>query len=136
MRHQSYPINILVIEPSQNGKSTFIKKLCSAASVKGQDEPPVGEGTFSCTRDAAVYPISISTTTYRFVDTLTNKEIEILEDEGRILQHDIWKQKRARVEPVDPEAPEVHLRLIDTPGLDDSRGNDAENIQNVFEKLN
>ena len=127
------PVNVVVIGPSQNGKSTFINKLRSLAADPGS-EAKTGDGAERCTVDCRVYPLDLPMTRWRLVDTVTSGGIDIPEDEATIFEQ-LWKRKETRIIPTDEHCPRMQLRIIDTPGLDDSKGEDASHIEKVLKKL-
>jgi hypothetical protein len=130
---ETHPFNVLVLGCSQQGKSTFVQKLRDVAEVKSAHTPDIGGGASRCTCTVDVYPLSLSTTTYKLVDK-NGEEVEAARDERAIFEELAFRRDIA-VAPVDPDAPRMQLRLIDTPGLDDSEGDDAENIRKVLEAL-
>jgi hypothetical protein len=127
------PINVLVIGPTQNGKSTFINKFLSLSQVTWNGAE-VGNGFESCTTECGVYEVDMPTTPWKMVDAEKAFDIEIPEDEETIFSL-FARRKNMTVIPIDPNSPRVRLRLIDTPGLDDSKHRDAKNIQEVLQRL-
>lgn len=132
----SRPITVLVIGPTQNGKSTFINEVRSLASDPGP-EAKVGDGNFSCTKSCRMWDLDVPTTQYKLVSLRTGADVDIPKDE-ELLFGKIWRSSsptKCRLEPIDPSGPRIRLRLIDTPGLDDTDGRDAENIAALAECL-
>lgn len=127
-------VTILVIGPTQNGKSTFIN-MARSLSI-GDPTPPAGEGegSLSFTIACEAKELLIPRTSFKLVDPSNGRDIPIPDNEEDIFGL-VWKKKRYQVVPVVSEKPPVRLRIIDTPGLDDSRGLDAQHIQNVLQAV-
>ncbi|KAK0701759.1 hypothetical protein B0T26DRAFT_529462 [Lasiosphaeria miniovina] len=97
---------------------------------------------------AAPPKLASTTSKYRFQSTpyLTGKRgprsmypTSPSMDEQRVLDGNWWrKQSSSRFDIWlrDPDGPYLRLRLIDTPGLDDSANKDFENMQEVLTELN
>jgi hypothetical protein len=73
-------------------------------------------------------------TKYKLVDPRTSRDVEIPLEENLIFDQ-LWNNRDVSVEPVTTNGPRLQLRLIDTPGLDDSAGMDQENITSVLSFL-
>ena len=133
-------ITVLVIGPSQNGKSTFVNRLVNL-SVKSAPLAKEGDGNFKCTSACTVYDLEVPLTDYKLVEIDGGRDYEVpsLEEEEKILAGAWWrKQTRSRLAIKQRQAhgPLIRLRLIDTPGLDDSEGKDYENMEHVLGTLN
>ncbi|KAF5684302.1 hypothetical protein FCIRC_4005 [Fusarium circinatum] len=134
------PITVLIIGPSQNGKTTFINRLKKLAI----DEVPFGEegnGDFKCTTKCIFDDLDIPLTDFFLRDKITGKAYDVpdITDEDKILKDAWWRKQTANkyaIEPCRPDAPTIRIRLIDTPGLDDSDGKDFENMSDVLGTLN
>jgi hypothetical protein len=128
------PVTIVVIGPTQNGKSTFIN-FARSLSI-GDTTPPAGEGdgSLSFTMACEVKELLIPRTTYKLIDPSNGRSIPIPDNEEDIFGL-LWKKKRYQVVPEGSEKPPTRLRIIDTPGLDDSRGLDAQHIQKVLQAV-
>jgi hypothetical protein len=126
--------NVLVVGQTQQGKSSFISKLRELAECTGRG-PKIGLGGRSMTVDCDIYELSLSTTDYKligkqgeiFMPQLPKDEVDLYEQFAR--------DKNLTIKAVDEFAPHVKLRLIDTPGLDDSEGRDAEHMEKVLHML-
>jgi GTPase SAR1 family protein len=134
------PVTILIIGPSQNGKSTFINRIVSLAKNSVQTAAE-GDGNFKCTADCKIYDLEVPFTDYKLVHAQddTDYEVPSLDDEETFLTGAWWrKQTRSKykVVPKQPDGLCFRLRLIDTPGLDDSEGKDYENMGDVLGMLN
>lgn len=84
-----------------------------------------------------MWELDVPTTQYRLVNVRSGADINIPEDEEEVFGR-IWRSsspKKCRIDPIDPFSPRLRLRLIDTPGLDDTEGGDAENIAALSECL-
>lgn len=128
---------VLIIGPTQNGKSTFINKLRSLAL----DETPavaVGDGVHSETKMCTHRDLILPLTNWKLIDRMTGNDVPIPKDEHKLFST-IWRgttSSKCRIAPVDPTGPVVQLKVIDTPGLDDSDGDDNKNIEEVLRYLN
>lgn len=98
----------------------------------------MGEGLVSETKVCDDWELDIQITDYKLVDnspsskniTLPNTEKELLDEVGR------WNAHNSKIVAVNPQAAVVTFRIFDTPGLDDSDGDDAKNIIEVVGRLN
>jgi GTPase SAR1 family protein len=138
-RSRARPLTVLVIGPSQNGKSTFINRLIGLA-VNEVTLAKEGDGNFKCTSACTVYSLEVPLTDYKLV-TMDDKDYELpdLKDEEKILGGAWWKKQtrmKYAIKPCKRHGPVIQLRLIDTPGLDDSEGKDFENMKDVLGTLN
>lgn len=130
---EAKPVTVVVIGPTQNGKSTFIN-MARSLSKQSSDAVKIGNGSESCTVDCEAKDLLIPLTSYKLVDPSTGRDIPIPDDEEELFDS-LWGKKRYQVVPVGPERPPIRLRIIDTPGLDDSKGRDAEHIQKVLQAV-
>ncbi|KID81315.1 hypothetical protein MGU_11314 [Metarhizium guizhouense ARSEF 977] len=129
------PINVLIIGPTQNGKSTLINRIRNLADHGDTESARVGNGMTSLTTRCNVYDLHVPITKYKLVDMNNFTDINIPDDEGKLFELDgIWDNQDMDVQPIDQNAPRLHVRLIDTPGLDDSRGRDKD-MQNIWTVL-
>lgn len=134
------PVTILVIGPSQNGKSTFVNRLINL-SVRPPPHAKEGDGNFKCTSACTVYDLELPLTDYKLISIENGRDYDVpsIEEEEKILAGAWWKkQTKAKfaIKQRHHHSPLVRLRLIDTPGLDDSEGKDYENMKDVLEILN
>ena len=133
-------ITVLVIGPSQNGKSTFVNRLVSL-SVKSAPLAKEGDGNFKCTNDCTVYDLEVPLTDYKLVEIEGGRDYEVpsVEEEEKILAGAWWKKQtksRLAIKQRQSRGPLIRLKLIDTPGLDDSEGKDYDNMEHVLGMLN
>ncbi|KAK6510884.1 hypothetical protein TWF506_009975 [Arthrobotrys conoides] len=132
-------LNILLIGPSQNGKSTFINKIRQLSEYEPEEEGALeGDGSQSCTKTCKEHIMRFKRTRYKLVDIDTSQQIDVSEDDENHLFHKIWKKKTAEeceIIPLENNPRTITLRLIDTPGLDDSQGSDDRNIAEVMMHL-
>ncbi|KAK6334775.1 hypothetical protein TWF718_010221 [Orbilia javanica] len=132
-------LNILLIGPSQNGKSTFINKIRQLSEYEPEQEGALeGDGSQSCTKSCKEYTLRFRRTRYKLVDVETSQEIPVSEDNEDQLFRKIWKKKTiedCEILPLDNNPRTFTVRLIDTPGLDDSHGSDDRNITEVMMHL-
>jgi GTPase SAR1 family protein len=132
-------LSILIIGPSQNGKTTFINRMCSLALNK-VEKGEEGNRDFKCTTISKVYELDLPLSDYIMIDKQTGQVFnppDLSTDEDKVLKG--WRRmttSKYALELRDRRGPVVKIRLIDTPGLDDSEGKDFENMENVLEMLN
>ncbi|KAK3820266.1 MAG: hypothetical protein J3Q66DRAFT_336696 [Benniella sp.] len=131
--------NILLLGPTQAGKSTFIE------SVKRYADPSyvinterIGTGNESCTSEVRVEEVTTNLPIYRLYDLADgNREFDL----SRIKDERAFKKFLARDDDlslqaeVEPDSANVQFRIFDTPGLDDTHGNDIPNIAKVLSAL-
>ncbi|KAF3933327.1 hypothetical protein ABW19_dt0202042 [Dactylella cylindrospora] len=131
-------INILIIGPSQNGKSTFINKVRGLCVETEQEAALTGDGTGSCTKVCTEYNLRFPRTKYGLVDKVTREDISISEDNELEFFSKYWRKRTSRdteIYPLEESPSYINLRIIDTPGLDDSDGADDNNIAQVMQHL-
>ncbi|KAL8419276.1 hypothetical protein RB594_002480 [Gaeumannomyces avenae] len=130
------PICVLLVGPSQNGKTTLINRIIDLAAnhvERGQE----GNKTGKCTQTTAVYDLDVQLSQYAIFNKETGLEIpDITADEMSLIRN--WRKgsKDGELMLLNPHAHYVKLRLIDTPGLDDSEGKDYQNMESVLGALN
>ena len=134
------PLTVLVIGPSQNGKSTFVNRLVNLATNE-VSYAKEGDGNFKCTASCTIYDLDVPLTDYKLVNVQDGMDYNVpdLKEEDKFLGGAWWKkQTKAKyaIKPRKPHGPRIRLRLIDTPGLDDSEGKDYENLKEVLGTLN
>ncbi|KAK1750068.1 hypothetical protein QBC47DRAFT_418374 [Echria macrotheca] len=125
------PINILILGETQNGKSTLIKQL-GVYGRKRDNNIGIGNGNLSCTTEVGVYPLMTKLRTYyladrngrRIKDANFSDLVDYTEDDALV----------AANEP-DHGGKAFRFDLIDTPGLDDSSGNDMEIMANIIARV-
>ncbi|KAK0636073.1 hypothetical protein B0T17DRAFT_612857 [Bombardia bombarda] len=135
------PIVVLIIGPSQNGKTTFINRIIRMA---GNDVPYGREGdrNTKCTKAVSFFDVDVPTSEYVLIDREKRQVFDVPDiatDEDKVLGGGWWRRQRSDmydIRPRDPQAPYLRLRLIDTPGLDDSENKDFENMEDVLRTLN
>ena len=137
---KSSPLTVLVIGPSQNGESTLINRLINL-SLTHVDLAEEGDGNFKCNQECKIYTLEVPLTDYLLIDLNTGAEHEVPNphDEEHIFKEAWWKkQTRSKyaIRARQAHDPRIQLRVIDTPGLDDSEGKDFENMSNVLATLN
>ncbi|MCJ1286455.1 hypothetical protein MMC26_005800 [Xylographa opegraphella] len=127
--------NVLIIGPTQTGKSTFINRIRSLARIPGEYAPE-GNRISSKTTEAKSYLLDVPLTSYKLVDSKSGKDVRLPASEKAMLDT-LWAEPEDEiVVPVDSADPRLHLQIIDSPGLDDSDGNDFANIMEVVTLLN
>lgn len=132
---------VLVIGPSQNGKSTFINRLIDLSETNNVPLAGEGDGNFKCTYNCTAYDLEVPLTDYKLVQVGNGEDYAVpnSDREDEFLGAGWWrKQTRAKyaVKKCQPNGPRMRIRLIDTPGLDDCDGTDYENMEAVLKFLN
>ncbi|KAF3917692.1 hypothetical protein AA313_de0209778 [Arthrobotrys entomopaga] len=119
------PVNILVIGPSQNGKSTFINKIRELSLPTTQERAEEGNLGSSCTAFCSAYDFQFPRTRYRLFDHCEGEYIHVAEEDEETYFSKFWRKKTSEfceIQPIDNHPRYFNLRIIDTPGLDDSQG--------------
>ena len=130
------PFNVLVLGSTQAGKSSLIKKLQQLSVIEHGEEPAIGHGGISKTTEVTTYSLKIPFTEWQLVEKGSGTEIRVPRDEESLFKKKgLASRKDMTVEAINPEPEYVHLNLIDTPGLSDSAGRDAQHICKVLEIL-
>lgn len=134
-------VTVLVIGPSQNGKSTFINRLINLSSTNDVPLAREGDGNLKCTYGCTAYDLEVPLTEYKLVQVANGEDHAVpeLDMEDEFLGAGWWKkQTRSKyaVKKRQQDGPCMRLRLIDTPGLDDCGGRDYENMEAVLKFLN
>jgi hypothetical protein len=124
-------INVLVVGETQHGKSTLIKRLIQYAQLP-ETNIGIGTGNVSCTKEATPYAIETQLRSFHLVDIDTHERItEQPYDDLCDLTLD-----EAKVVPDEPVSHEkASFKFIDTPGLDDSDGDDMELMAGIVGKV-
>ena len=112
-------INVLVTGECQQGKSTLIRQLAQYADIPNLPIA-IGSGSIRCTTEVGNYDMPVTLREYQLVDPnnepIGNREytdlVELNHEEARI------------VELRGSKMPGYRFRFIDTPGLDDTFGED------------
>ncbi|KAK3169506.1 hypothetical protein OEA41_008890 [Lepraria neglecta] len=127
---EDLPINVLVVGETQNGKSTMIRQMGVYAGVPDINVK-IRFGNVSCTRNVGQYDISTALRRYYLTD-LNGKGIKKKDYSDLV---DLMNDD-AKVVAATPEdgGKVVKLTFFDTPGLDDSDGNDMEIMANIVGK--
>ena len=123
-------VNVLVVGESQEGKSTLIKQLNKYGDLPNVDIK-IGDGNMACTKTVKEYLVNVVPLEFRLVDingeTITGLSYpdfcDLSASEARV------------VEIEDPDATKVRFNFIDTPGLDDSEGEDISNMANIIGRI-
>ncbi|KAG0237708.1 hypothetical protein BGW42_000114 [Actinomortierella wolfii] len=128
--------NVLILGPSQSGKSTFVENLKKYINPE-YTMRETGGGNCSHTTELTPTTVTTSLPPYGFFDEY-DREIELSKITKRNVYHrhiddDIYRSTR----PVfDSNSRNYTFNILDTPGLNDTtQGNDIANIANIFTRL-
>ncbi|KAK0636074.1 hypothetical protein B0T17DRAFT_612858 [Bombardia bombarda] len=125
------PINILILGETANGKSTLIKQL-GVYGKKRNNDIGIGNGNLSCTTEVGIHPLSTKLRTYHLTDhhgrQVKNVKYSDLVD---------YTDDDAAVTAGEPDDDGQVFRfdLIDTPGLDDSSGDDMAIMAGIVGRI-
>ncbi|KAB5583144.1 hypothetical protein GE09DRAFT_292061 [Coniochaeta sp. 2T2.1] len=112
------PVSLLLVGPSQSGKSAFINRLIRLATndVRMAAE---GDGAGRCTPKVTTYDLEIPITEYSLVRDSTGTQPYSSDDFSSFDDYEsLFAPRRYSVKPLNPDPPLLKLRLIDTPGFD------------------
>ncbi|KAH7126463.1 hypothetical protein B0J13DRAFT_598868 [Dactylonectria estremocensis] len=112
-------INVIITGECQQGKSTLIQQLCQYAGAA--DMPiGIGDGNKACTMDVGNYDMSIRLRTFQMADAAGQPLERSQYSDLVALEED--EVKAVEVSGVD--TPIFNFRFVDTPGLNDTQGED------------
>ncbi|KAF9364478.1 hypothetical protein BGX34_001407 [Mortierella sp. NVP85] len=141
---ESLPVyNILLLGTTQSGKSTFLEgvKQYANPSYKVKHDR-IGKGNKTCTQDVHTETVTTNLPVYRLYDLEAdaNEELDIfsmfLEESVRTFKKLLERDEGLMLSPEEmPDSKWARFRIIDTPGLDDTKGNDILNIAKTFSSL-
>lgn len=129
------PVNILVVGESQQGKSSLIKSLTSYAGLPESDIG-IGTGNLACTKIVKQYEIPTVLRKFKLADpgghALPKLSYSALcalgPEDAQVLTMD-----EDADHPIDKEV--INFSFIDTPGLDDSDGQDFEIMADIIGRV-
>ena len=121
---------VLIVGETQQGKSTLISRISNYAKASRIDIG-IGNGNTSCTKCVGVYAISAAPRAYCLLDRNGSKI------RGKSFSNMIdLDSDDVSIAPEDPNPdPVVDYLLIDTPGLDDSSGNDMDIMASIMGRI-
>ncbi|KAK3820258.1 MAG: hypothetical protein J3Q66DRAFT_168687 [Benniella sp.] len=141
---ESLPVyNILLLGTTQSGKSTFLEGVKQYADPSYKvNHDRIGKGNKTCTLDVHTEMITTNLPVYRLYDLKAdaNEELDIF---SMFLEKSVKACKillecdeglKLCAEEM-PDSKWARFRIIDTPGLDDTKGNDIPNIAKTFSAL-
>ncbi|KAK3820268.1 MAG: hypothetical protein J3Q66DRAFT_168740 [Benniella sp.] len=119
--------NILLLGPPQSGKSTFLENAKQYANPEyAINTRRIGTGNESHTQTSCVEDIVTSLPIYKVYDEYGDEL-----DTGSLKDERGFELRPVKV----PGSPDVRFRIFDTPGLNDTNGNDIQNIASNFSAL-
>ncbi|CAH0025885.1 unnamed protein product [Clonostachys rhizophaga] len=124
---KSPTVNIIITGECQQGKSTLIRQLIRYAGAK--DVPiGIGDGNRACTMDVGNYDIPIKLRAFQLIDAAGQPIKREQYPDLIALEEDDIKV----VEVGDIDAPTVTFRFVDTPGLNDTQGEDYSIMSRIL----
>jgi hypothetical protein len=124
-------ITVLVVGETQQGKSTMIRQFSRYAGIPDLDID-IGVGNRSCTSDVGLYSFSTFLQSYRLEDQ-NRKPIQgkSYDDLCRLTNRDAVLVREGVEEGTVPTS----FTFMDTPGLDDSDGNDMDIMAGIISRV-
>ncbi|KAF3922262.1 hypothetical protein ABW20_dc0103520 [Dactylellina cionopaga] len=127
--------NVLVVGETQQGKSTLIQNLGTYADLPDLDIE-IGNGNRSCTRSSEKYDLDIPLRSFHLED-FDGSTIQINKDNYTELCG--YGEDDAKVvvnsQGESGSAPTLKFSFVDTPGLNDSEGEDMELMAGILGKV-
>jgi len=139
---ESLPVyNILLLGTTQSGKSTFLEGVKQYADPSYKvNHDRIGKGNKTCTLDVHTEIVTTNLPVYRLYEADANEELDIfsmfLEKSVRPFKKLLERDEGLTLCPEElPDSKWARFRIIDTPGLDDTKSNDLPNIAKTFSAL-
>ncbi|KAF9940987.1 hypothetical protein BGZ67_006225 [Mortierella alpina] len=138
-RHNVPVYNILLLGQTQSGKSTFLEYIKQYAdpSYKVQHNR-IGDGLESHTQEVLSEEIVTNLPQYVVYDKRAKQELDIVpyferpdKYKAQIKRKDGLELRRV----LNPDSRTRRFRIFDTPGLNDTGGNDVQNVYNIISAL-
>ncbi|KAK3682368.1 hypothetical protein B0T22DRAFT_521632 [Podospora appendiculata] len=123
-------INVIITGECQQGKSTLIQQLSRYANAEDLSIG-IGDGNKACTMDVSAYDLQIKLRSFQLVDIATGKPIQKSDYSDLVA----LEQADARVVEVPNPAgaaPTIRFRFVDTPGLNDTHGEDFSIMSRIL----
>ncbi|KAF9379132.1 hypothetical protein CPB97_009149 [Podila verticillata] len=135
--------SILMFGKTQAGKSTFIEFVKNYANQEYRiDESLIGTGVKSKTGRPAQFVIDTNLPSYEVLDGKKSVDITNMASEYKDADDylDALSNRKVTVEPVkeNPDTPlsrYVKITFLDTPGIEDTNGKDAENAPKIIHEM-
>jgi hypothetical protein len=122
-------VNVLIVGETQQGKSRLIKKISDYAGIYDLNIG-IGDGNQSETKTVKAYTISVAPQDYQLVDPEGHPIAE--QNYGNLCA---LGRNDAKVVPVNTQGGDkTTFNFIDTPGLNDSHGDDLINMAHIVGK--
>ncbi|KAF7721570.1 hypothetical protein EC973_004488 [Apophysomyces ossiformis] len=133
--HTTSVYNILILGPTQSGKSTFIENL---RKYVDPDYVPDRMGTGNCSHTTQVTSRPLTTTLplYGLFNENNNLiHLPSTRDQAIYYEHIVNDRNRS-TRPINVDGSrQYQFQIFDTPGLNDTQGNDVLNIAKIFSTL-
>lgn len=131
LRDSLQAVQVLIVGESQQGKSTLIRQL-NRYSDQPDIDIGIGDGNVACTKVVGKYTIATKLTQHQ----LQNPDGRPIESLDYVALCDL-DGTEAKVVPICQEPPGelLNFNFIDTPGLDDSDGEDIELMAAIIGRL-
>ncbi|GJJ78105.1 hypothetical protein EMPS_10464 [Entomortierella parvispora] len=143
-----FPIacNVLLIGETQAGKSTFVEAVRQYANLNHViDRTRIGHGNVSFTTEVTCTRVETDLPSYEVTEDLEEylqPEVinidSLLDEKGdwEDYQERINRRRDLRLKHVAPDSSAVyHFNLFDTPGLNDTNGEDETHVNTIFRAL-
>ncbi|KAG0032577.1 hypothetical protein BGZ81_010627 [Podila clonocystis] len=146
--------NVIVIGETQTGKSTFVEAVRQYGSTNHTiaiDKAKIGQGTVSFTKDVARTRVETDLPSYNVIEAPANVPVGAYPTQKKIINTDAlmdkektWEDYEERInvrkgltlERVTPNSNTLYqFDLFDTPGLNDTNGEDEVHINTIFQAL-
>lgn len=120
-------VNVIIVGECQQGKSTLTQQLARYAGVEDLSIA-IGDGNKACTMDVGSYDLSVKLRAFQLVDTdgqpIKKKDYSDLVD--------LEASEAKVVEVNSADGPTVKFRFVDTPGLNDTEGEDFSIMSRIL----
>ncbi|KAG0300344.1 hypothetical protein BGZ98_009253 [Dissophora globulifera] len=133
--------NIVLLGQTQAGKSNFIQGVRKYADPRCEiDHTTIGSGGESHTTEVVQYSVKTNFPEYHLYDS----SLPVASEAAKFLDSCSFQEYRRMLDRVDgvkvrkgraSSYPRASVRIFDTPGLNDTQGNDEKNVANILSAL-